>query len=399
MSANQTRIISMAMQMGMEKSGYVIGKTKDGKGNIYRREAVPCLLVGPPGVAKTDILKHIARMIEEKINKPFPIETYAAPQLNAEDLAGLPVPNREDKTTDLYPLRIGKSLIEHGRGVAFIDELSSGTGPVGASCLTFLQNGIIGQTKLDPAVARMAAMNPAEIAAAGRELTAPESNRFLWIQWTLEASDWVDWMRGGEGAAKHIQMLPNQWEADFFDEASKLVTMYISRHQSALLDVPEPHDASKPWASPRSWFNATRFLAACFAVGEGVKTELAMEAMGGCVGPETASQFLNWVQQLDLPDPEAILANPHNVKLPDRADKLSVVTESLVLAATKEHPKRKERAQVAYKILEALFEDRADMAIPAIQTMIKRLPNRAERPAINVLAIKTALTGMGIKMD
>lgn len=393
MSANQTKLVSILMQMGMPKNGRV-----DKNGDAIR-SAMPGLLVGEPGIGKTDVLNHIARMIEKESNQAFPIETYPTPQLNAEDMSGLPVPNREDKVTDLYPLRIGKSLIETKRGCVFMDEISSAPPPVGAAALTFIQNGVIGQTKLDPAVARMAAMNPAEIAAAGRELTAPESNRFCWIKWKLEAEDWIDWMRGGDGAAKHICILPQNWEKDYWEEASQLVTMYIARHISALQDCPPAHDAAKAWRSPRSWTNATRLFAACLSVGESHVSELTVEGLEGCLGEDGAAEFVNWVRELDLPDPETILANPDKVKLPDRADKLSVVCESLCLAATKEHAQRKQRAEVAYKIFEELFESKSDMALPAIQRMVKRLPDRSERPKINVTAIKDAFDKMGIKLD
>ena len=393
MSAKQTKLVSILMQMGMSKNGRV-----DSKGNPVRA-ALPGLLVGEPGIGKTDVLNHIARMIEEASKEPFPIETYPMPQLNAEDLSGLPVPNKETMTTDLYPLRIGKKVIDAGQGCIFLDELSSAPASVGAAGLTFVQNGYLGQTRVDHAVARMAAMNPAEIAAAGRDLTAPESNRFCWVKWTLAFEDWIDWMRGGDGAAKSIIILPQDWEKDYWEEASSLVTMYISRHASELQVCPSPVDASQAWPSPRSWTNATRLLAACLSVGESYMSELYIEALEGCVGESAATQFVTWVRALDLPDPEEILANPDKVKLPERADKLSVVCESLVLAATKEHPERKKRSHIAYKILEELFETKSDMALPAIQRMIQRIPNRPERPPINVLAIKEAFDKMGINLD
>jgi len=392
MSTNQTKLISILMQMGMPKNG-----RKDANGKPIRA-ALPGLLVGEPGIAKTDVVNHIARMIAEKSGQSFPIETYPTPQLNAEDMSGLPVPNREDKVTDLYPLRIGKQVIEAKRGCVFLDEISSAPASVGAAALTFIQNGQLGQTLLDPAVARMAAMNPAEIAAAGRELTAPESNRFCWIPWDLESADWVDWMRGGAGAAKEVVILPDNWEADYWNEAMQLVTSFIERHPTALHNCPQAHDASQAWNSPRSWTNSTRLMAACLSVGESHSSGLTTEAIEGCIGEDTATKFLTWVRELDLPDPEAILANPDKVKMPERADKLSVVCEAIVVASTREHPQRKQRAQVCYDILEELFETKSDMALPAIQQMVRRLPNRAERPNINIPAIKTAFAKMNIDL-
>lgn len=376
--------------MGMDKSGR---RDKTGK---LMTSAVPGLLVGNPGIGKTDVLKHIAEQVEKALKKPFPIETYATPQLNAEDLSGLPVPNLVEKVTDLYPLRIGKKLREAGMGVAFMDEISSAPPPVGAAALTFIQNGLLGETKLPDSVCRMAAMNPAEVAAAGRELTAPESNRFCWIEWELAMPDWIDFMRGGEGAAGNVVILPQNWERNYWDTASNYVTMYIRRHESALMDMPDADDASKAWASPRSWYNATRLIAACLSVGESMLTELTIEAVKGCIGGGAQQAFTNWVVEMDLPDPEEILSNPKGVELPKRDDKLGLVLESLALAAVREHPNRKQRVQVCYKILESLFESKNDIAMPPIQHLVRNIDDRSERPAINHSAIREALVKMGI---
>ena len=389
MSANQTKLLSMLMQMGMEKSGL---KDKNGKS---KAKALPALLVGDPGIAKTDIVQHIGRSLQKALNVKFPVEIYACPQLNAEDLAGLPVPDRETKTTELYPLRIGKSLMEAKAGVAFLDEYSSAQPAVGAAALTFIQNGRIGETQLSEAVARVLAMNPAEIAAAGRELTAPESNRVCWIDWDLEPVDWIDYMRGGAGAAKDIVVLPNDWELNFFGKASALVTGFIGKMPGSLLVVPDAANASQAWRSPRSWENCTRILAACYSLGYDTGTNLTVNAIQGCIGSTGATEFLTWVTEMDLPDPEFLLANP-DTELPTRADRLMVTMDSVVLAATAERPDRATRVQAAAHIIETVFAKNSGVALPALQMLMIRCPDRNEKPKFNTNAVLDALKRVGL---
>ena len=55
--------------------------------------------------------------------------------------------------------------------------------------------------------------------------------------------------------------------------------------------------------------------------------------IAGCVGEGSGLEFLAWRRALDLPDPEALLADPDAFKLPARGDQAFAVLTAVVSAA------------------------------------------------------------------
>src|SRR5262249_62048407 len=75
------------------------------------------------------------------------------------------------------------------------------------------------------------------------------------------------------------------------------------------LDLPRgAAEAGRGWPSPRSWEAVATLLAACDGAGASEEARAALVA--GAVGEGTALEFLSWLEHLDLPDPEAALADP-----------------------------------------------------------------------------------------
>lgn len=377
MSTN-SKLLSMCMQMGLPSSGADVP------------EALPVLLVGSPGTSKTQTVKKIGKRIEERLGCNFPVETIALPQIGAEHLAGLPVPNHTDKTTDLYLIRAGRQLTKAGQGVLFLDEFSSAPDNVAAASLTAIQDGKIGDAELPASVCRVAAMNDPEKATAGRPLMAPESNRFCWINpWELEVDEWVDYMKGGPGVASEIVILPESWERDYFFMATSLVTAFIKTSPSLLLREPEPHKAGSPWPSPRSWRNTTRLIAACLSMGEKINGALVAAAVNGCVGDDVGGQFLVYAHKMDLPDPEEVLALGRKFKMPTRDDKLLCILESVAaVACIKSRPDFKTRWDTACDLIEMVCDTRSDVSLPVIQYLMGHKPANVAVPKVAVKYFK-----------
>jgi hypothetical protein len=100
-----------------------------------------------------------------------------------------------------------------------------------------------------------------------------------------------------------------------------------------MLALAVPEDAAgagRAWPSPRTWDMVARLQAAAAAgdVGE-LATSLLVR---GCVGPGCGVEYLTWLAEADLPDPEAVLANPDSFNLPERGDRAYAALTSVAAA-------------------------------------------------------------------
>ena len=83
--------------------------------------------------------------------------------------------------------------------------------------------------------------------------------------------------------------------------------------------------AGRGWPSPRSWESVARLLATCDAAkaSEEARTLLVL----GAVGEGAGIEFLSWLANMDLPDPEDVLADPDGFELPERSDRAFAVLD------------------------------------------------------------------------
>jgi hypothetical protein len=83
-----------------------------------------------------------------------------------------------------------------------------------------------------------------------------------------------------------------------------------------------PNDAEsrgRAWPSPRTWEMALKLLATSHATG--ASREALAAALTGAVGDGAGIEFLSYLDNLDLPDPDRVLANPAAFALPERGDR------------------------------------------------------------------------------
>lgn len=361
------RFLSIVTQMGLH----------GGKSQAF-------MLIGNPGTGKTEGLKSIAHEIEKRLGKKFTAEVWSAPQIQAEDLAGLPFPDIASGTTRLLPLRVGMSILSDKEnknkwGLVAFDEAGSISPSQEAALLNFVHGGKLGELELPESISRGCMMNPEEVASNGRSLSPPAANRFAWIDWEPDFSSWYDYMTKGKGFESNVEILPEDWEASNLQFAKSLVAQYLKRHQGALFKMPQAHNASCAWASPRSWTNSARCLAAVLSIKEKPTSDLAFLSVYSNVG-EGAREFMKWVTDMDLPDPEELLANPKEgkklldkVAAKNRMDQLTVVLESLAASAIQDNKKFQERWKTASELIFPIFLEKNDVGLPAAWTLTQVL--------------------------
>jgi hypothetical protein len=150
-----------------------------------------------------------------------------------------------------------------------------------------------------------------------------------------------------------------------------------------------PNDAAmraKAFPTYRSWTMAERLLAGCKALGYGLgdtKGALPHDVLalciGGCVGAGAAMEFLTYASELDLPDPEAVLANPDSLKLPDRGDRAFAVLTAVVSAVlAKNTPKRWNAAWAV--LAKATTQQRPDIAASSARLLAQNRPADTKLP-------------------
>jgi len=278
---------------------------------------VPILIWGPPGVGKTAAVQSLGRTLG------MHVETVIASIHEPTDFSGLPYV--ENGTARYAPPAWAVRLKEAGRGILFLDEISTAPPAVQAALLRVALERAVGELTLPQGVRVIAAGNPPEIAAGGWDLSAPLANRFLHVQWELNTGEWCDefityW--GNPPRLDHID--PNLWA-----QARVRVAGFIRfRGPKALLDVPKEESLrGRAWPSPRTWDFASRVLAAYK-----LDADAAQMGIAAAVGSGAAGEFCAWLRTQDLPDPEELLADPTKYRHPDRGDTAYVIMNSVVSA-------------------------------------------------------------------
>lgn len=323
----------------------------------------PVLLWGPPGVGKTATVQHLGKRLN------LPVETVIASIHEPSDFNGLPVVH--NGSVEFAPPAWAVRLKEAGRGILFLDEISNAPPAVQSALLRVILERTVGNLRLPDEVSIIAAANPPEIATDGWDLKPPLANRLVHLEFKLEADDWVENFPSYWNDPPNIGLDEQVWL-----QARSLVAAFIHTRPNLLLDLPKAEsEMGRAWPSPRSWDATSRLLAVVLQQHKPV--EHALPLIKGAVGEGSALEFVTWASNVDLPDPETVLADPSAFKLPARADQQFAVLLAVASAVVNNlNPKR---WTAGWQVLQMAAEQGAvDVAIPAAITLSKH--NRADLP-------------------
>src|SRR3954468_24601078 len=140
---------------------------------------LPVLLWGEPGIGKTATLTQLAEGFG------LPLTTVIASVHEPSDFAGLPIVGDDPAVqgVPMAPPDWAVRLVRAGKGLLFLDELSTATPAVQAALLRVVLERRVGALQLPPGVRIVAAANPRASAADGWELSPPLANRFVHLYW------------------------------------------------------------------------------------------------------------------------------------------------------------------------------------------------------------------------
>ncbi len=368
---------------------------------------LPVLLWGEPGIGKTAALTQLAEALD------LPLTTVIASVHEPSDFSGLPVVGDDpaEQGVPMAPPDWAVRLVRAGRGLLFLDELSTAPPAVQAALLRLVLERRIGTLTLPPGVRIVAAANPRGSAADGWELSPPLANRFVHLQWTHDHEVVVRGL-GGTWPRATLPRLDPLKLSEAVDFARRAVCGLLAARPKLVHQLPSSEARrGGAWPSPRSWDMTLSLIA--FATAAGSSRDVLSLLVRGTVGDGPGLELLASLDRMDLPDPETLLADPAGADLPERGDLRQAVLDGVV-AAVRTRPDRS-RWDAAWALLVRALETgapdlvvvpattlaslrREDWDVPAsIEKLagVVTLSRRADRAADRATARTTAAAKAG----
>lgn len=356
---------------------------------------IPFLLIGEPGNAKTAIVEAVFRQVcvthytsIPALNDPAHYAGYPAKGKNEDGVEiAVMLPNE-------WLVNLAKQAKVSGQRVGlFFDELSSAPPATRAACLRGILQGAWGDHSIENS-SPGSAMNPPELAEAGYDMSAPLANRFAHFPWDPPVL-WWDEQRMMGFPDPDVPKLPADWRKN--QHLANVLHSAFTRAKSSLIQkCPDQAELrSKAWPSFRTWTWATQLYAACLSLGAGPESDLAMILVSAVVGPGPAREWLTYCQELDLPDPEALLKDPTGLKLPARGDRAYAALTSVVAAVLANNTPK--RWNAAWEVLaQAVDMGRPDVAATSARMLGKNRPEGATKTPKAVGAFVPLLKAAGM---
>jgi GTPase SAR1 family protein len=286
---------------------------------------VPVLVWGTPGTGKSTFIESLQR-------DGFPVYTMIASLHDPTDFNGLPV--LHNGRMRFAPPEWVYLFEEHGQGILFLDELTTAPPTVQAALLRLVLERKVGAHSLPAGVRIVAAANPPDIAASGWELSPPLANRFVHLNWQLDGDTYRRALEEGFAPPPALTTDPERHAARalFWKQ---LVAGFLKRNTG--LAFTQPAEDEYAFATPRSWDFAIALMATCDLHGYAPRpgeqsppnTQPFVNLVKGAVGSGAATSFLQYLRQLRIPDPEAVLDGAAQVDPTLREDELQVLFNAM----------------------------------------------------------------------
>jgi len=327
------------------------------------------LLLGPPGVGKTETVLTKAKEEAEKLGKIFidlrdadnttindiisnPRKYYVyirivAPHVFPEDLG---IPRERDGYVEFLPPKILKILtLPDIYGLIFIDEITNvqRDDQISMYYSLILEKEAGFQLKLSRNIKIVLAGNTPEWSEIVRPLPKPLRNRMIVINVSPPSVDeWIEYMN---------KRFEDDWE--------KLVAVYLKTNPDDFLKPPS--DDFENFPTPRSWTQLALTL-------KNVKNrELAESVIYGAVGKEVGDKFIAmYFANIDIA--RALEAIRHD---PSSFDEYNISAQSLIINALSQQPVSVLKTKYS-KFIEYLLDNHREFLV--IMILLMNINKRSE---------------------
>jgi len=343
---------------------------------------VPVLLWGSPGSGKTSAVVALAEDLG------WPIEVVIGSIREPSDFAGLPFV--VNGSVHLAPPLWAQRLQDKQEGLLFLDELTTSPPAVQAAMLRVVLERVVGDTKLPHGIRVVAAANPPDQAADGWELAPPLANRLVHLDWPVDPTAIAQGLAVGF-AKTPLPTFNAEATSTQRLAARAAVAAFLHVRPALVSDLPRGLESGRGWPSPRSWEAVATLIAACEAARASEDARGMLVA--GAVGDGAAIEFLEWLANLDLPDPDAVLADPDSFELPERSDRAFAVLTAVASVAV-----AADNAEIwgrAWLVVAKAAQAAPDVATLVARTLATHRPAGAQVPAA-VLELVPILRAAGL---
>lgn len=347
------------------------------------------LVSAGPGVGKTSVIESLQQ-------QGIHVETVVCSHYEPVDFSGLPVVTPAGDV-QLAPPAWARRVAEfEGISVVFFDEWSTAAPSTQAAALRPLTHFEVGSLRLPESVRFIAASNPADVAAGGWELKPPTANRFCHLDWVLPHEVFNDGIVSGIWPQLTMPSVVDSSLQAELDVSRAAAAGFLAARPTLLNAMPkDPLAQGGAFPTPRTWDYATRLLAWGRATGS---RKAAIElAVAGVIGLSTGHEFLTWIRQQDLPDPETLLDDPDGFSFEGmRPDRVHMILQSLV-ARVSSTPSPERWTTAVVLCAKAAEQSSLDAAVPAVRSLIRpeiRPPGSSVPAQISIFAAPLALAGL-----
>jgi len=248
-------------------------------------ERVPLHIWGACGVGKSQIVAQVADDLD------YDFLDVRAVQLDPVDLRGLPR-IAADQTEWVPP----KFLPTTGKGILFLDELTSAPQMTQAGCYQLVLDRRLGEYVLPDGWVVIAAGNPASERGVHFSMPRPLRNRFVHLHLEADLPEWCRWAVRAGVRSEIIAFL---------------------RFKPALLHDGDVTSDQNAWPTPRSWQMASNVLKGMSGKVGSAAVEIEAELLEGTIGPAATAEFVGFLRLFrELPSIDEILLNPDKAPLP-----------------------------------------------------------------------------------
>lgn len=290
------------------------------------------LVVGKPGIGKTDIVKQVALQENVRLIISHPVVS------DPTDYKGLPFAG-SDNIAHFMPFGdLNELITAKEKTIFFLDDLGQAPPSVQAACMQLLWGGQINGHRVSEHVSFIAATNRKQDKAGVSGILEPVKSRFASIvELEVNTDDWI-----------RDYAIPNNMPVEL---------MAFIRFRPELLEKFEPSKDMSNSPCPRTVANVGKMQNA------GLDKKIEREAIRGAAGEAFAAEYTGFMQIFrELPSIDEIILNPKKAKVSE---------EPAVLCGI--------AAMLAHRMSEQTIE--------AMITYMDRLPDE-----INVCTMKDAIT-------